>query len=513
MRFQLRDYQSIAVDFALDWFGGAGPSARLLMAAPTGTGKSVIELEIQRAADDMLGGETWIVTPRLEIVEGLLDKLGIVVPPSEAELIRWGAIHHITTPIRLRNELMKGNMRAPARLILDESHHDLAETWQQIHLLSQAPAVGFTASPYRGTPKGTAAMREIWGEPHWILTLPQAIDRGVLSLPDCRIWPLVDDDEIEVANGELVASQVTSAVMSQIEFVAGLARSNWRTEMDWARKEAWDRPTMFTVPSVECAVALHTWLNRRGMPAHVVTGETSRIGRREAFNACVQRRSALVQINVVSEGVDLPIRRLVDLAPCLSPVRWIQQLGRIARPVSAGEAAPEYICTNRNLLRHAYLLEGCLPPKIIAQAQKKFGTGKRTVSRAFGLEAIGRLKGAELPCLDGTIATCYAVSAMEGTARREYFVILHPCKEEATWATRVNVGAAGEERQYGRWQRCEAPSELCGFASIPPAPLSEKQAAWWKRSARRCGLDNTAEVTRKNFQALPVLLDIGGRVQ
>jgi superfamily II DNA or RNA helicase len=509
MKFQLRDYQAIAIDRCLDWFDTAEPSSRLLMASPTGTGKSVIELDLQRRADEMFGGETWIVTPRVEIIEGFLDKLGwspFGVP--EPEVVRAGIEHHIITPVRLRNRLISGSMRSPDRLILDESHHDLAETWQQIHTLCQAPAIGFTASPYRGTPKGTALMRELWGEPTWILTLPQAIDRGVLSLPDCEIWPLIDDDVIDVQNGELAASQVTAAVADRLEEVAARATGLWCTH----HNARWDRPIMFSVPSRECAELLSRLLRRGGGDAYAVTADTPRAERRFAFDSCINRRAALVQINVVSEGVDLPIRRLVDLSPCLSPVKWIQQLGRITRPVGKGEGPPHYVCTNRNLLRHAYLLEGCLPPKIITQAQKEFGIGTRHATRAFGLEAIGRLKGAELPCYDTTIATCYAVSAMEGLARREYFVILHPGREDPIWATRVNTATAGEERQYGRWQRCEPPTDLHGFASIPPAPLSEKQAAWWKWSARRCGLDPNAEVTRKNFQALPVLMDIGVRV-
>jgi superfamily II DNA or RNA helicase len=509
MRFSLRDYQAIARDRAVDWFATAAPSSRLLFAAPTGTGKSIIELAVQRDADAELPGETWIVTPRLEIVEGLLDKLGAPEAVNEGALIALAFHHHVTTPVRLRNMLMSGTMQVPARLIMDEGHHDLAETWQQIHLLCQAPAIGLTASPFRGTPTGTAAMREIWGEPEWILTIPQAMSRGVLSMPECRIWPLVDDDEIDVQNGELVASQVSRAVAGRLADVVDLAR----TWFDHTTNGRWDRSTMFSAPSRECATLLGVAMLGAGLPCVAVTGESSREVRRVAFRQCIDRRVALLQINVVSEGVDLPIRRLVDLAPCLSPVKWLQQLGRITRPVGQGEAPPEYICTNRNLLRHAYLLEGCVPPRVIAMAQKEFGgVGKRVVSRAFGMEEIGRLKGAELPCIDGTVATCYAVSAMEGMARREYFVVLHPCRGEVVWATRVNVGQPGEGRQYGRWQRCEPPSELCGFASLPPAPLSDKQAAWWKRAARRVGLDNAAEVTQKNFQALPVLLDIGGRV-
>ncbi len=60
---------------------------------------------------------------------------------------------------------------------------------------------------------------------------------------------------------------------------------------------------------------------------------------------------------------------------------------------------------------------------------------------------------------------------------------------------------------YGKWQRCDPPEDVKGFASLPPKTLSDKQRAWWKQCAAGRGLDPNAEVTRKVFPALPVLLD------
>jgi superfamily II DNA or RNA helicase len=67
------DYQTLAVEDALAWFASAGPSARRLYASPTGTGKSVMMLALQAE----LGEGAWIVTPRLEIVAGMLGEAGL----------------------------------------------------------------------------------------------------------------------------------------------------------------------------------------------------------------------------------------------------------------------------------------------------------------------------------------------------------------------------------------------------------------------------------------------------
>src|SRR5262249_39773823 len=137
--------------------------------------------------------------------------------------------------------------------------------------------------------------------------------------------------------------------------------------------QRWDRPTMLALPSVETAAGCLHALAAAGLPAALVTGETSQAARQEAFTATVAREQVLIQIGVVSEGVDLLLRRLVDPLPTLSPVRWVQLLGRITRPVPPGEAAPEYWGCCRNLERHAYLLEGLVPLPALAQAQAAFG--------------------------------------------------------------------------------------------------------------------------------------------
>jgi hypothetical protein len=219
-----------------------------------------------------------------------------------------------------------------------------------------------------------------------------------LSFPRCEIVPLVDDETITVRNGEFVAEAITDATRSRLADGAALILEGWYN--------APRRPTMVSLPNTETlrlfADAMAARVSPVAAPVASVTAETGRAERRAAFAACVASEAILLQINVVSEGVDLPIRRLYDFAPCLSPVKWLQQLGRITRPVRPGEDAPEYFCTNRNLLRHAYLLEGCLPAEVLAAGVKAFGgVGKYAALRAVGLEALGRLKAIELPLRTG----------------------------------------------------------------------------------------------------------------
>lgn len=510
--FKLRDYQTAAVECGVEFLLRGEPGSRLMIASPTGTGKSVMEWEtlqrVQRA-----GRACWLVTPRVEILRGIMEKGGVegAAELSEGALIAAGWNRGVTTPLRLRNAMLRGEGPTVDALIIDEAHHDGAESYKQLHLLAgSCPALGYTATPYRGTPRGTALFREAWGEPEWAITLPEAVEEGFIAFPRCRVVPLVDDESLDVRNGDFEIRSLGRATTSRLEDAAVLLAG-------WFAGGTWGRPTMASLPSTDTAGALAALCAARGLPVEVVTGDTPGAERQRIFRAAVACQVALIQIGVVSEGVDLPMRRLLDLAPTLSPVKWLQQVGRITRPTRPGEAPPEYVCTNRNLLRHAYLFDGLLPRAVLLDAQQQFpAPGVRSATaRVVGLEALGRLKPAPLPLASGLTGYLYAMSAADDAGRvTEYAVLIHPEVAEPVWASRRNErGADGVTASYGRWRPCEAPPDVVGFASLPGSPVSEKQANWWRRAAARYGLDATVEPTRKQFAALPVLSDLGARLK
>ena len=486
MKFQPYPFQEVAIRDAVEFLRSNGPGARRLYAAPTGCGKSVVELLTMEA----LGDGCWIVSPRDEIIDGMLDKLGVLDHPR------------IMTPIKLRNRLLTGSVPHPKQLMFDEGHHHNAESWQQLDLLTGlAPSVAYTATPYRGTPRGTRELLERWGEPVWLITYAEAASMGYVSVPSFEMLPLVDDDIVEIRGGEF---DVTSVEAATVDRLGDLAEQS----LQWRKDGKWDRPTVYAMPSSGACVRLREELARRGMASVVVSAATPKDERRTAFELVELGIMALLHINIVSEGVDLKLRRLVDCAPTLSPVKWVQQLGRITRPT---DVPPEYVCTNRNLLRHAYALEGVVPLAAVIEAQTAFPDLKsdRAPIRALGLEAIGRFKPTSVELLSGLKLSLYSVSVPGGLGLVvEFVVLVHPAMAPV-WATKVNMRGEDGQRKYGRWARCEAPSDMRGFGSVPPSALSEKQAAWWKRSAARYGLKPDQEVTRKNFQVLPVLADIG----
>jgi hypothetical protein len=268
---------------------------------------------------------------------------------------------------------------------------------------------------------------------------------------------------------------------------------------------------VFALPGSESCRRFQHELNSRGLPAVSVSASTARFERAGIFRAVTEGIVALLHINIVSEGIDLPLRRFVDLSPTMSPVNWVQKLGRITRPVRDGEPPPEYICTNRNTFRHAYALEGCVPLSAIVDTEKAFGPTQRAHSRVLGLEAIGRFKPVAVKLLSGPNAYVYALSTLANGIVVEYCCLVHPTMEPV-WAAKVNTVGEDGKRKYGSWAQCEPPLDLRGFSSVGPRELTEKQMRWWDRAARRHGLDPEQDVNKKSFQALPVLSDLGVRL-
>lgn len=485
-----RDYQSSSISRAMEFLDNAQPGQKHLEAGPTGSGKSVCEVELQRQIPD-----SFIICPKEEIIWGMVDK---------------GADpQRISTPLKLRNAMLRGEIpNPPSKLIFDETHHHNATSWQQIDLLTgMMPAVGYTATPYRGTPKATAEFIERWGNPHWMISYPDAVKTGVISFPSIKTLPLIDDDLIDISNGEFNVTRIESESKSQYNYLANYLNTHYFN----AYSGEWYRPTIINVPSSAMAWEFAQILNARKMMALTITDETSKSARQLAFELTVGCKACLIHIDIVTEGIDLPLRVMLDLCPMMSPVRFVQKFGRITRAVNHGEESPIYICTNRNVLRHAYLFGGCIPQHDIKEAQDAFPTqSKRAGIRVIGLEGLGRFKPAEIPLDNGMLGTLYCLQNIENNCKVEYAAILHPLHPDVIWARKESTITNGVFER-GNWQYVSPPNDVQGFASVSAGAITPNQLAWWKKSAKYYGLKPDAKVTNKNFQCLPILANLGIR--
>jgi superfamily II DNA or RNA helicase len=496
----LRPEQQLAADRGITFLKSASPGERLGFSSPTGTGKSYVLLAIREA----LGDDFYIVAPNDDILSGMAAKAGVLPDqPGGVFSKKLLETRHFFTPVALRNRLGSGKLKPPKYLGIDETHHESAETYKLIDVLcSSAPAVGVTATFFRGTPRGTAEFRKRWGDPVIICTMKDAVKAEYMSFPKCSIVPLLDDDVVEVKNGEFVIAALDKQLADVRDRLVFECAKFWNDSH-------YDKPTMLSVPSVFIAEMYARILNSEGLPAVAVTGDTTPAARKAAFRDCINNTKLLIQIRVVSEGVDLPIRRLIDLAPTMSPVLWLQQFGRITRPT---DDEPEYICTNRNLLRHAYLLEGLLPASVYASGEQAFGNpSERQAYRAIGLEGLGKFKSEPLPMSNGTTAQLICISYADGPHVTEFCAIASPLHPEVLYAQRVNE-VTEDGKKYDHWKQIKAiPDIEKGYASVYKGSLQPKQLAWWRNAAHYYGLDREAKINTRQFVALPVMRQTGFR--
>lgn len=511
--WQPHTYQQNAINRVLHGVHSNG-QYREFIAGPTGTGKSICELYAH--ADTF--PYSWVITPRVEIIVGMLEKLhtGLDLESmSHNAILDYAESIHITTPVKFRNRLLAGLRQPPVTLYIDEGHHAEANTYEQIELLcGNIDYAAYSASPYRGTPKSTIALRAKWGHPYWMITYVDAFNQGFISMPTVETMPVVDDDLIEMgSNGEFVISRVTSAYKDKFEYVFRQLIERGFT-VPFNCMQFMIEPTMFTVGSSQVMPYVEKAAAACGFQVCCITDETPYKQRQAAFKLCLQRSHVICHINTVSEGVDLPIRINVDFAPCTSPVMFIQRFGRGTRPLTDDETFPYYICTNRNVERHGYLLDGLLPVETLAKAQAAFETpSNRQGMRAFGMESLGRLKGTRVRLTNDLTVLTYHVTHMDGIKKHEYFVVVHPQYQNVIWfrkeSDKRNEADGRTTYDYGKWRCIPEPTELKGYKSQQQYNMTEPQRNYWSKNAASCGLQVDQPLDIRKFQLCPVLCDVG----
>ena len=531
-----RPEQAAAVTDAAAVLASRGPA--VLYTAPTGAGKGLVEALLLKERPAAV-----LTCPSQAIAAGVVGKLtgdNDLTEASEATQRRVCEAHHVFTTKRALNLATEGRLRAD-EWIDDEAHHGTDDTHDSLgDLLGRPARVGFTATPYRGTPAGTDALRRLYpGGIRPIVTLRQARDRGYVSLPEFRTLPLLDDETISVSGGEFVVSSVESATKSRVGQLCDLLEARF----DGNR---FDRPGTVVLGSVGAVALVAEAAASRGLPTVSVTATTR--GRGKLFASVVAREAVLLQVRAVGEGVDLPLRFMYDLSPTMSPVLWMQRVGRVMRPFSVCvdcgaewlpgdwrccsghgvQGVPTYFSCCHNLMRHGYLFEVVIPRSAFVEARTAWGDqfepSRRTMTRALGNTGFGRFLPAEVRLSGGGTAFLYALRAADGL--RSFAALLLPHlpqpiyfgREDALtgrmkeWTTPAGVKVEYAEKQQGRWQVLAKLPDLEGCLSFPQEQVFPWKADKWARGAAARGLDATVAPTRKTYTLYEILCDTNKRI-
>jgi superfamily II DNA or RNA helicase len=241
----------------------------------------------------------------------------------------------------LRNPKRMARCPKPTLLIIDECHHALADsyddimTWAGCFEAHGTRTLGVTATLIRGDGRkfgglftSVAAVRTIeWGinnGPHGPVDPDDPTDVGWLVRPHGRVIRLRRTlDHIRSIGGDLSASGLSPIIEQDAEAIVNA----WLDEAD-------NRITAAFAPTVDSAYALADAFRAAGVAAELVIGSTEYEDRELIYKrlAAGQTR-VLVNVGVATESFDCPAISCVLIARITqSPGLYIQMTGRGLRP-------------------------------------------------------------------------------------------------------------------------------------------------------------------------------------
>ena len=381
----LHDYQRTVVENVrglLRTQSSADRGRRGMISMPTGSGKTRVAVQaiVEAIRDDGLGGGVLWIADRDELCEQAVEAWRQVWASigSRATRLRisrmWRGqprplpvhkLHVVVATIQTAHSKLSSPaydfLKEFRLVVFDEAHRSIAPTsttvFGELGLTFRTRhdepfLIGLTATPYRGHDEAeTARLVNRYGR--------NRLDAGAFSNddPQAVIAELQRSEVLARADHELIDGatiELTADERSQMQrFTRGEAAPNATPSAAWLPRSAEDRiardaertrriidtfdahiepdwPTLVFATSVEHAKTVSALLNRKGITARAVSGETDHTTRRRVVKQfrCGEIQ-ALVNYAVFREGFDAPRTRAIIVArPVYSPNLYFQMVGR-----------------------------------------------------------------------------------------------------------------------------------------------------------------------------------------
>ncbi len=316
MTIRLYDYQRKMRDAVLE----ALESHNAVMCQmPTGTGKThVLASVVSNYANGKL---VWVVVHRKELIEQITttweacyrDKRN--APDVKVMSIQWLA----------RNWEKVAN-DAPSMIVIDEAHHALAETYQELfRRYPGAKKLGMTATPYRMSGKGFTDLFEILLQSK---SIPDFITENRLSLFDYYAVPQNSKIRRQIAllkkrgaHGDYQTKELDLSLNTprNIEYL-------YNSLMRYAK----GRKGIVYAININHARAIADFYAANGLRCYAIDCNTPEKERREMVTSFRNGNiDVMVNVDIFSEGFDCPEVEFIQLArPTLSLAVYLQQIGR-----------------------------------------------------------------------------------------------------------------------------------------------------------------------------------------
>lgn len=349
---ELRDYQLKAIRaIHTQWDAGVWRPATVL---PTGAGKTVV---FSHLAEEYLKANptkrALVLAHTDELVGQAVSKMRQIAPGRTVGIVKatQNEVHAqviVASVQSLRNASRLNQIRNVGLIIVDECHHAVAKTYQNIlrhfgalppigagtpaifdndHQEEWKPAcyvAGFTATLVRSDKE---KLSDIWETVAFRLSIAFMIRSGyLLDVRGKRVEvPDLDLRQVKVSGGDYQEGALGDAL---VEAMAPEIVAKAYVE------QASDRQGLIFAPTVDSAYAFSDAFNEAGIKTEVVHGQLARDERR-AILARLRDGTTQVVSNcmVLTEGFDNPkVSCAVIARPTKSAGLYQQMVGRVLRP-------------------------------------------------------------------------------------------------------------------------------------------------------------------------------------
>jgi DNA repair protein RadD len=332
-RIELRPYQVEVIDRLR---AATREQRRILLEAPTGSGKTIIAAAIVQFAIEK-NRRVLFLAHRRELIHQAADKLlasgiesGVILAGHPLNLELPAQVASIAT---LWSRAFRGSaMEAPPAdlIVVDEAHHARARTYQKIiERYPEAIVLGLTATPCRGDGRGLGASFDMLVECPGVQEL---IDLGFLVATKVYAPSTPDLCGVRVERGDYVERQLAERV--DTPKLVGDVVEHWHRLADGRR-------TVVFATGVGHSIHIRDEFRRSGIAAEHIDGTTP-VEERDAILARLSRGEIDVITNcmVLTEGWDQPDVACIVLArPTKSMGLYRQMVGRVLRPAPGKEHA------------------------------------------------------------------------------------------------------------------------------------------------------------------------------
>lgn len=298
---------------------------RLLVALPTGTGKTIIFGQWLNERK----GRAVVIAHRDELIRQAVHKLGLILPKDvtvgvvkaeehqpEAEVV-VASIQSLT-PARLRS------INNVCAIVIDEAHHSEADTYQRAlkHLgaYNGVMTLGVTATPYRGDGKDLA---KTWQKLVYSMQIKDAIKAGHLcALRAYRVSTKANFSKLKVLHGDVHQGQAGAELLA-----AGAPEQIAQA----VEQHAVGRPTLIFCPTVEVSMEVENAIRKVKRNCLHVDGTTDPGTRANAIKL-LQGGGVVTNCGIYTEGFDCPeVSCIVIARPTKSQTLYVQMIGRGTR--------------------------------------------------------------------------------------------------------------------------------------------------------------------------------------